>query len=235
MRSFARSSTGHYRFGVSGVSETLRDFMAPSFSQTVRRVCRSCNNGWMSTMEEEMKEIAVRVRGGRDVVFGSVEQAVVAKWILKTALVIALLYDHNATKVEPGHYGTLASGDLPPNTTVWLGRYDGVEMEAGSWLQRFAWEAREEPTAAGEGYIFLTSALSLVGFGIVMGGSVDVPPGVRMGDRMVAAFRRIWPPSHHYGVVWPPSPPVTLAELTTALEEFRRMGGDHSPTSLVPR
>ncbi len=36
-----------------------------------------------------MKEVALAMHDGRDVVLGSVEQAVLAKWMLKTALVIA--------------------------------------------------------------------------------------------------------------------------------------------------
>jgi hypothetical protein len=51
---------------------------------------------------------------------------------------------------------------------------------------------------------------------------------------MIDAFRRIWPPSRNYSLVWPTSPPVTLTDLATALEEFRCLGGDHTPTSLVP-
>lgn len=234
MKSFARSAAGRYRFGVTGAPGTLKDFVAPAFSQTLRRVYPACNSGWMAQLEAEVQRLVLRMDGGTTVVLGYDEQHLLSRWLFKTALVTALLWDHVATRVDEAHYRIAAQGAMPSNTTVWLGRYNGADMEAGSWLHRFEWTDRQAPHVTGDGYIFVVSALSLVGFGIVMGGSLPLPPILQPGSSLVDAFRRIWPASANYVAIWPTSPALSLGDIDAMLGAFRAIGGDTTPTSVVP-
>ena len=235
MQEFARHATGHYRFGIAGGRATLREFVAPTFTQTLRRVCRACNNGWMAELEAQMKSVTTRMLSNEGAVLGATEQATLARWMLKTALVIASISEHAATEVDPQHHRAVAAGSMPPNTTVWLGRYEGAELQAGAWVHRFAWEDGDAARQSGNGYFFLVSALTLVGFGIVMGGSGEITPGVELGAPMLASFRRIWPISEHYAVVWPTAPPVTFEFLCELAKQFGRdRGGANPPPAPTP-
>lgn len=52
-------------------------------------VCEGCNNGWMSNLEEGMKHASGRLVEGRPHLLHPYDQAVIATWMTKTAL----LYD----------------------------------------------------------------------------------------------------------------------------------------------
>jgi hypothetical protein len=55
---------------------------------TVKRVCRSCNNGWMSDLETQAQPILTRlVRGDRPLSLDPAQQATIAAWCRKTAMV----------------------------------------------------------------------------------------------------------------------------------------------------
>ncbi|TMC47600.1 MAG: hypothetical protein E6J14_15225 [Chloroflexi bacterium] len=151
MQSFARHPSGRYRFGIAGELATLKDFVAPTFTQTLKRVCAGCNNGCMAQLEADVQALALRMDGGGTVILDRDEEDVLSRRLLKTALVTALLQDHLATRVDGAHYGIAGKGTLSSNTTVWLGRYEGTEMDAGSWLHRFDCTDRQAPHVTGQG------------------------------------------------------------------------------------
>jgi len=225
---------GRYRFGLSGVPSSLTDFQAPAFSHTVRRVCRKCNTGWMSDLETATELLVTTMFAGERAVLATSEQDTLSRWMYKTALVVALLNDeHEATQVDPLHYRDLAHGVMPANTTIWLGNMAPGELEAGSWLQRIEWEDRLNAENSGDGYLFIVAVLSVVAIGIVMGGTGEIPPALKMGSLSLELFQRMWPASRNYAVVWEKTRPVTLADLEQLASAFRRKGGA-TPTTLTP-
>lgn len=234
LRKLTTHSGGRYRFGLSGVPSSLKDFDAPSFSHTIRRVCGPCNNGWMADLEAATEPLVTEMLAGKRPVLGTAEQDVLSRWMYKTALVVALLNDDTeATRVDATHYHDLAHGATPTNTTIWMGNMKPGELEAGSWLQRIEWDDRLDPDRRGDGYLFIVAVLSIVTIGIVMGGTGDVPPAFRMGPLSLESFQRIWPTSTNYATVWEKTRPVTRDDLEQIASAWRQ-GGGAAPASLVP-
>ena len=63
-----------------------------SMTARVKRVCKGCNNGWMSRLEEEVDSIFDKLTNGKDfnmLSLGEVET--LARWTGKTAIVLGYL------------------------------------------------------------------------------------------------------------------------------------------------
>lgn len=57
------------------------------FTTKFRVVCRACNNGWMSRLEEEAKPSLIPLVKGKAICLNEVEQNIVAKWIAMKTIV----------------------------------------------------------------------------------------------------------------------------------------------------
>ena len=68
-----------------------------------RCVCGSCNSGWMSKLEVEMKPIVESILDKQLRVLDASSQAVISVWAIKTAM--ALAHDANRYRVRPTGYG----------------------------------------------------------------------------------------------------------------------------------
>lgn len=100
----------------------------PSRELTVKRVCKPCNEGWMSRLEEDSTPILDPMIAGKSVTLSLVNQLQVATWATKTAMTFEGLdpETHVTTTKEERH---LLRDDLhrrpPANTRVWLSAYSG--------------------------------------------------------------------------------------------------------------
>ena len=96
-----------------------------SYSRTVKRVCRPCNTGWMSRLQEQAKLVLVPLILGGGSVLSFDEQNLLATWITMTAMV--------AEYTDVDHIGISAAQrrdfyrdpSYQPDWTIWIGRYAG--------------------------------------------------------------------------------------------------------------
>lgn len=103
------------------------------FNQTVRNICASCNNGWMSNLEAvAARALSPLILGSGDEI-ASHDRPLIAAWAQKTALVSMLV---SSKEDRAGGYGLPAteygalfkisnSGTPLPDTKVWVARYNG--------------------------------------------------------------------------------------------------------------
>jgi hypothetical protein len=112
------------RAGMHG--EVLREWTHETLDLVARRVCRSCNQGWMNNLERLARPHLTPLFEGQLRVLDAPTQRVVAAWAVKTALALALAAPPPRA-VEPVHYRELARLQRrpPKNTHVWLGAYRG--------------------------------------------------------------------------------------------------------------
>jgi len=101
----------------------------------VRSVCRDCNLGWMSTLEQESKPIIGPLLHGSDIVapMDITQQSVVARWAVKTAMVGETIAP--APPKSGGYFYTRdecerlrVTSSIPLKTAVWLGKFSGVGL-----------------------------------------------------------------------------------------------------------
>jgi hypothetical protein len=117
---------GDLAFSRKGLHEPdTKRWQAPALNVTVRQVCASCNNGWMSRLETEAKPLLSPMIEGKAIGLSSREQVLAATWATKTAVMLS--FTHGAQPVVPAsHISELfGSGEPPASTHVWIAAYEG--------------------------------------------------------------------------------------------------------------
>lgn len=175
--------------------EPDREWTAPSFTSEAKVVCKDCNEGWMNDLEAAAKPILAPMLRGKRVVLDTDAQAIVARWLTKTAMVFQrttprrpvperhtrYLYDHRRP---------------PPSCQVWIGARTAEDGGILSGIQ----SARLKPEAAEPAGQVFTAYLVTVGIAAFVGQlfghdlpRFDFPWGHE--GMFASAVEQIWPRS----------------------------------------
>jgi hypothetical protein len=184
---------------------------SPKLDIKVRAVCRPCNNGWLSALEDEFRARCGPAILGMRTALDQQAQTVAATWAVKTALLLELALRYSDKKkayAPPSHFHYLfRNRTAPPNgdARVWVGFYDAQQTHIG-WHRAFALAPSGKDPA--QAYI----ATVAVGYLVFQTFGRDIlPSDLGSGDLpdpeipavLVPYFRQVWPiiaPS----VQWPP-------------------------------
>lgn len=95
-------------------------------SKKVRVVCKSCNTGWLSDFEDELKpKIKPLILGGKSILTPW-DQRRVATWAAKTSMTMEFIHPETAA-ITFGEREYLRLHREPKKTfNVWIGRYKGI-------------------------------------------------------------------------------------------------------------
>ncbi len=105
--------------------------------QVTRAVCKQCNEGWMSRLEQATEPTLAALfdaaRTGEPVTLSQHEAAMLARWATKTSWTaeLALLGDQNQRRAwmpAQMRQALTESVEPPPTVRVWLASYDGTEV-----------------------------------------------------------------------------------------------------------
>lgn len=105
-------------------------WMNPSIKTTYKAVCKKCNNGWMSGVENATKPILAPMVRGQTVSLSADDRAVLSSWAVKTAMV----FEHMSSKTlrywrEEERRAFAASPHRPPaGTEVLAASYVGSRL-----------------------------------------------------------------------------------------------------------
>lgn len=106
----------------AAIRDRRPDFVGFSMTARAKRVCRECNNGWMSRMEAEAipilkplfrETIALQLSGGDE---GGLR--LLARWAMKTALMIQCV--HKTPVIPSVVYRDFYGTRLPPSPQCWM-------------------------------------------------------------------------------------------------------------------
>jgi hypothetical protein len=86
------------------------------FSSKVKIVCASCNNGWMSRLEQEAKPLLIHLfkSFGRSIPLDEAAQLTLARWAFKTAVVCAYVDKKQVDLFPKAHRVEFYENDQPP-------------------------------------------------------------------------------------------------------------------------
>jgi hypothetical protein len=176
---------------------------------SVRTVCRACNNGWMSTLEEAniplvgnmFQDVALQL--DRD------QQTLVSRWVAKTAM----MFDSARPKQGGIRYYIGAESSafratfaIPPRTRIWLGRLDTKHLHAGGTDFLYKTQNTDLPMVlqtiftivAGHFIAQIVSQRALPGFQEDEMQELSPKPG-DWDNKLI----QIWPVSRDW-IMWPP-------------------------------
>lgn len=205
-----------------------REWMTLNSVLKAKLVCRACNNGWMSRLEDQLKPIFTPMILGNPVTVTPSQQERICTWLTKCALLFdamddgEVFYDaldrhHFRRKVEPFYNGV----------NVWLGHYAGTNGRAF-----FDHRTLRAPVSSGNSVKMHVLTISL-GKVVLQMGSVkmldykDMGKNFEMqpiGPRFAEATVQIWP-MNLGGISWPPA--VSLNDTDKHMKFLAyRFGGD---------
>jgi hypothetical protein len=180
------------------------------FDTKVRRVCRPCNNGWMSDMERStMPLLTPMMLGRRTTPLSADEQKQIGIWGYKTGIMLALAYKEDEQWVPPGDYRFFYEHRRPPDGTwIWLATLDvryGDELRLGwSHPEKLEFHTPDGRRHYPDGYRLSFSGVALV-FQIVKdphGAKLDRPKQFRdFWTRVRPISKGQWPPAGHLRTV----------------------------------
>jgi hypothetical protein len=97
---------------------------APPFSIQVKRVCATCNNGWMNDLETAARPLLEPMIVGRGRALHRDGQRTIATWAMKTMLMFEFAYPEQLIPRELYEH-LYAHREPPPRTRAWLAPYGG--------------------------------------------------------------------------------------------------------------
>jgi hypothetical protein len=133
------------RYGAGGYNRALNTI---GLDIRVNRVCGTCNNGWMSRLEEDSIDVLTPLITGLDDVelLSLREQRQIALWATKTAMMSDL------TQAEPllpfAQRSRLRTHRaIPGGTRVWIGACDALNPMVTNYTVRSELERADDPGA----------------------------------------------------------------------------------------
>jgi len=116
---------------------------------TVRAVCRQCNNGWMSAIEQQSKPLIACLMQDISAPLDHSQQSSLTAWAMKTAMVLDAVNTRDRNLFyEKGECENLRlSSTIPPRTNIWIGRYS-VRNSLGAFGTDLGIDMQGAPKAA---------------------------------------------------------------------------------------
>jgi hypothetical protein len=200
-----------------------------SGSKKVPYVCRGCNNGWMSRMENRTRRILMPLLQGLPHSISTFDQQYLATWIAKTVMVAEYAFPNNIAISDRERLHMLANLAPPDNWVIWIADYRGFKWRnlaiyhhMGRLLPPKPSEPSDSPppdthfTSIGIGHLFIQ----------VVGSTTGREFGFE--DDSTTQFRRIWPLTG-IALSWPPADMLTDLEADYVARSFARMSGLPDP------
>ena len=129
---------GHYPGGMSqrlAEDGTVQSWATVPFQDTVRVVCKRCNEGWMSRLESRVKNVlGPMLVQGWITTLSPRTQAAIAFWAAKTALVLDHLQPRARVVPDTEYPALYAAKSALPSHLVWLGYRSRQVDSAGELL-----------------------------------------------------------------------------------------------------
>jgi hypothetical protein len=219
LREFVRSDTNKHRMqhttiGRPGTLTTRKgDLRAgePLLSN-MRIVCKACNSGWMSRIQNDAKPFLIPlIRGQRAVLNQKAQKAILAWCAMATITGDYLPRDATATAISQGERDWFRDHGVPPdNWKIWIGNY---RRQKGIWnhyvVPILAAEDVPQGTTDGLAQPNTQSTTFVVGDLLVhvlssTGDRNLVPRWIwPIGSRIGLNLPQIFPPKESL-IVWPP-------------------------------
>lgn len=202
----------------------------PPYRQTVRTVCASCNNGWMSKLETLVQRVLTPLILDEPGTIALDDQAAVATWVQKTALTAMLLSSkeqrENGYGLSPSEYKELyARRELmrPPDASqFWVGRFEGVNGFSAVRVTPLTVRIPGFPEPRlPQGY-----AMTIVLGALILHGVRFTAPGLQADTTSGLGMPQLWP--SETSVAWPTGQTYTEESLLALADggTLRATGGE---------
>ncbi len=185
--------------------KSVRRHQGHPISRKVRVVCRRCNIGWLSDLEDELKPQIKALVLGETVALTPWDQRRLATWAAKTSMTAEFIHPETAAVTFDEREYLRLHREPPRAFNVWAGHYEGSRYTTDLHHHSVRMSVRTptppetlvprntQTTIIGLGKLFLQiSSSSLAGLEF------------NLQDERSSNLRRIWPPVAA-DLPWPPA------------------------------
>ena len=188
----ATGPTGRFSIRKPG----LLDRPGDSQSQRLRVVCRSCNNGWLSRMQQSAKPILIPYLDGQWPSIPCVHQRILAAWATMFTMVVDVANEGTSSPYQQDRNRFFANQLPPPNWFIHVGAFRGHFWRGV--FSHFAWvsdlEKQIEPSRVMDHIDSQTTAFVMGSlFIIVCRSSASREIRKMQNFQRGRSLRRIWP------------------------------------------
>lgn len=180
----------------------VRSWSADPYTLTAGAVCASCNNRWMSELEQRAQQLLEPMLHGRGRQLHRGGQRTLAAWALKTALMVEQSFSPGRRIIgEREHDHLYVHGQPSDDVRVWMASYDG-EMPAFAHMQGADADVTQDDERGVRDLYSVTLTLGPVAFqvfGTTVPGLLDI-----VELRQPPLVHRIWPFDGSF--IWAPRP-----------------------------
>jgi hypothetical protein len=107
--------------GTGKVTEATPTLRVKAADREVKVVCRTCNGGWMSDLENAAKPLLKTLILGEPPNLSESNQTLIAFWAAKTAMMLQFLHPLDIRGVPAAHYQHVYTEKAaPPTMRIWL-------------------------------------------------------------------------------------------------------------------
>jgi hypothetical protein len=92
----------------------------PTHKKKIRKVCRTCNNGWMSALEDDCKPILTPLILDQSYVMDARSQRLLARWIMLKVFIGEWNDPENVVSTPEMRENFKNSAKMPPNLSIWI-------------------------------------------------------------------------------------------------------------------
>jgi hypothetical protein len=211
-----------------GEDDQDRSWPQKTFTLVVRAVCQNCNNGWMSSLEQEVKPFFESAFDGRGRLLHQGLQRNLAAWALKTLMMV----QHQqgpARRVIPSEEYTYLHSHIEPSSHVriWMTAYTGTISTAVGHMYGLDADVQLTPDS--------DRGVRDIWGGTVVFGSVvfhmlgtSIPGLLELAEMNTLNVHQLWP--YERSFTWVPSPGLSDEELGQFMDGFMRsllrLGGE---------
>lgn len=109
----------------------------PLSKLTIKKFCETCNNGWMSLLENSVKNVISPAIAGEPCGIAPSQFSILARWAIMRAMIEELLYPDTVVLSQEQRQAFMKSSALPDGWRVWVGRSVLQDVPAGYWQHPF--------------------------------------------------------------------------------------------------
>lgn len=127
------------------VQEKRGDRNPAPYDLRVKMVCGACNSGWMSALEAQVKPILFRLVESESSELSRKEQAVLARWCIKTTMLYTLWFGDESPYTREDFRRLYRENQFPKSTVAYVGRATSAMS-----VMAMDWDAMKGAVAPGD-------------------------------------------------------------------------------------
>jgi hypothetical protein len=199
-------------------------------SRKVKVVCKGCNTGWLSTMEEATKPILSPLVQGTAGMLKAAEQRALAAWIAKTTMTSEFLEPKQTSIRQAEREDFRLRREPGDHWRIWIAYYLGNQLvQGGIFHQGVGLYLPPKPVRSGIANTQYT-VISLGRLLAVALSSEENRLSFNIGDKYQAVIRQIWPLKGD-DFNWPPLGGVNDRGADVIMRVFAKLIGLEMPPS----